>query len=292
MQPAHRADANRMTAAANKTPSRPRVFGVIGHEEIVARSLSPAMFAAVFTSHQIASYYVPLGVRDRAVRKAIRSLPRLGFSGVNVTMPFKPIAAEVADTRSSAVELSGVANTLTVHADGRIHADATDGTGLIEAIRDRSMRIAGCSIIMMGAGGVARDMACSLAASGASRIAIWNRTHQHAESLAELLQDRFPALGVEVFAELPIGAPAHMVVSAIPEQSLGTDAAAIVAGRSLIVDCAYRADRQSTLLVSAAEAGTVSVVDGRELLARQGAHAYAIWFGGSPPTEVMARAVR
>ncbi len=270
---------------------RPRVFGVMGHEEVVVRSLSPAMFAAAFSACHETAYYVPLGVRDRAVRKAIRSLPRLGFSGVNVTMPFKSIAAELADSCSSEVELSGVANTLTVMPDGHIHADATDGRGLIDALRTRSTPISGCSVLMIGAGGVARDMSCALAAAGASRVVIWNRSSERAELLASLLEQRFPALGLEVFEELPIAEPAHIVVCAVPEQSLEGLAAPLVAGRSLVVDCAYRADRRPTSLVTAAESEGIAVIGGRELLARQGAHSYAIWFGGTPPTEVMARAV-
>jgi shikimate dehydrogenase len=60
----------------------------------------------------------------------------------------------------------------------------------------------------------------------------------------------------------------------------------------VVVDLAYRADATPTpLIMAAAEAGC-AVVDGLEILARQGAHALEIWTGATAPLETMLAAAR
>ena len=57
-----------------------------------------------------------------------------------------------------------------------------------------------------------------------------------------------------------------------------------------VVDLVY-GDRQSKLLQVAGEAGA-EVVDGLEVLVRQGAASFRIWTGVDPPIDVMRDAVR
>lgn len=269
----------------------PRVYGVVGSPAAVTQSLSPAMFAAAFAATNITAYYVPLAVRERSIRKSLRSLARLGFAGANVTMPYKAIAAEIADSRSEAVELSGVANTLTVNRNGQVHAEATDGRGLLDALHAHQINVGGLSVALLGAGGVAADIAGSLARAGVSRIGVWNRTTDRAYDLVDKLATQVPALTLEVFEQLPIGDEAHIVVCAIPAGSLREHGTDIVAGRSLVVDLAYRHDRLPTELIRAAQMRGVAVIDGRELLVRQGAAAFTHWMSQPAPVEVMMRAV-
>jgi monofunctional biosynthetic peptidoglycan transglycosylase len=56
-----------------------------------------------------------------------------GGRGCNITVPFKFEAPALA-TRSERVRLAGAANTLSFAADGSIHADNTDGLGLVADI--------------------------------------------------------------------------------------------------------------------------------------------------------------
>jgi len=57
-----------------------------------------------------------------------------------------------------------------------------------------------------------------------------------------------------------------------------------------VVDLVY-GDRQSKLLQVAGEAGA-EVVDGLEVLVRQGAASFRIWTGVDPPIDVMRDAAR
>ncbi len=70
---------------------------------------------------------------------------------------------------------------------------------------------------------------------------------------------------------------------------------ALVAPRSSqqVVDLAYRADGQPTALVAAARAaGCARVVDGLDVLVRQGADSFERWTGVPAPIEAMRAALR
>jgi shikimate dehydrogenase len=230
-------------------------------------------------------------VRERAVRKALRSVPRLGFRGVNVTMPYKHIAAEVADLRSDLVERTGVANTLVVTPAGQLRAEATDGHAVQAAIEASPARLPGADVLLLGAGGAATEAAVACARGGAARITIWNRTPARAHELAAVVRDLHPETTLEVSPRLPIGEAAHIVVGAVPGDAVPESALAQMSSPALVVDLAYRPDRQPTPLIRAALDRGLQTVDGRELLVRQGAASFALWFGFDPPIEVMLRAV-
>ena len=59
-----------------------------------------------------------------------------------------------------------------------------------------------------------------------------------------------------------------------------------------VADFAYRADGSPTPLAAAALAAGLPVVDGLELLVRQGALSFQRWTGIEPPLDVMRRAAR
>ena len=250
------------------------------------------MMRAAFDAWDIDAHYVPLAIEQHEAATALRALPSLGFLGCNVTMPYKSIAADIADTRSDAVAHAGVANTLVYRGDGSIHAEATDGIAVVEALRDRAVELHGARVVLLGAGGAATEAGLALAEAGVARIDIWNRTRARADGLAGILQDFAPALELEVHDRMPIRDPAHVVVGCVPSDSIDPEALATLHESTLVVDFAYRRDGRPTPLVGATRNRVQRPVDGRELLVRQGIAALRVWFGVEPPIEVMFRAVR
>lgn len=268
------------------------MLGVAGLPHVVANSLSPRMMAAAFEALGLEAWYVPLAIRERSAAKALRALPRLGFRGCNVTMPFKHVAAEIAQTRSEIAERSGAANTLIVRDDGTIHADATDGVAVVDAIRDRGVALQDAHVVLIGAGGAATEAAVACADAGAARIDIWNRTRENGDRLAARLRSLAPALELQVHDRMPIRHPAHVLIGCVPPDAIDPKALAGLHEGTLVVDFAYRRDGQPTPFMVAARQCPGGGVDGRELLVRQGAVSFRAWFGVEPPIEVMKRAVR
>ncbi len=85
----------------------------------VEGSLSPAMQNAAFAARGLDWAYLPLPVEDGRLEDAVRGLAALGFSGANVTAPYKLEAARICET-----ELPSV-NTLVVR-EGRVEGFSTD----------------------------------------------------------------------------------------------------------------------------------------------------------------------
>lgn len=88
-----------------------------------------------------------------------------GWDGINVTVPYKKRAAELADIRSGRVEALGAANTLVRKDDGEIFADNTDVLGFMALLEDfsreklgraASAAFAGKKVLVLGTGGAAR----------------------------------------------------------------------------------------------------------------------------------------
>jgi shikimate dehydrogenase len=277
----------------NRTSNElPAVLGVAGTPDVVANSLSPRMMRAAFEALGIDAHYVPLALRERSAAKALRALPRLGFRGCNVTMPYKPLAAQIAHTRSETVERTGVANTLVIAPDGTIHAEATDGIALRDALVSRDVSLAGERVVLIGSGGVAMEAAVACAELGAGRIDVWNRTRGHAEALADRLRIVAPDLALQVHDRMPIRESARVLLGCVPADALDPRTLSQLHEDTLVVDFAYRRDGRPTPMMTAVAHRPERSVDGRELLVRQGVAAFREWFGVEAPIEVMTSAVR
>ncbi|MFT4049771.1 MAG: shikimate dehydrogenase [Solirubrobacterales bacterium] len=257
-------------------------FGVAGYP--VAHSRSPRMHSAAYVELGIDATYQLLPIPPELFAETVRALPGSGYRGINVTIPHKHAAAELADARSAAVEAIGAANTLTF-SGGEIRADNTDAPGLIAALGGA---LADRSALVLGAGGTARAAVWALKDSGAE-VSIHNRTAERAAKLA----DEF---GADLVFDVDGGAGFDLIVNTTAVgmdadfdedrvlTALGLDLAAIEPAAT-IVDFVYR-DGGSPL-TAAARAHGLRVVDGAELLARQGALSFELWFDRPAPLATM-----
>ena len=104
--------------------------GVIGHP--VAHSRSPLLHKYWLRQIGLAGDYVPLEVSPGDLQNVIRTLPKMGFVGVNITVPHKEAVMAIADQGTDRATLIGACNTLIFRKDGKIHADNCEGYGFIE----------------------------------------------------------------------------------------------------------------------------------------------------------------
>lgn len=215
---------------------------------------------------------------------AVQAFAAAGGRGCNVTVPFKLQAAELADSRSERVQLAGAANTL-VLADGRIHADNTDGLGLVADIRDNAgQAIAGRDVLLIGAGGASAGALGPLLAERPRRIVIVNRTLEKAQALVERHAALAARHGVELQAlGLDIAQDFDVVINA-SASSLGGAAvpvsASVLRPGCLAYDMMYGPAAQP-FLDWAAHHGARGR-DGLGMLVEQAAAAFALWRGVRP----------
>ncbi len=263
--------------------------GVIGHP--IAHSRSPALHGYWLRRYGIKGHYIPMDVAQADLKQALEFLPRLGFVGLNVTIPHKEAVLKLADIVTDRAALIGAANTLIFRADGRIHADNTDGSGFMANLRQNAPHWQpglGPAAIF-GAGGAARAVIAALIEVGVPEIRIANRTRPRAEALRA---DFGAKLTVYDWVHAPnMLEGAH---TAINTTSLGMtgkpDFRVPLDGlepQALVTDLVYNPLKTQFLIE--AEARGCTVVDGLGMLLHQAAPGFERWFGHKPEVDDATR---
>ena len=260
------------------------LYCVMGHP--VAHSRSPWIhqrFAAL--TDQALDYERQLVPLD-GFAQAVQQFAQAGGRGCNVTVPFKHEAAQCADSCSPRVHLAGAANTL-VLAQGRIHADNTDGLGLVADItRNAGVPLAGRDVLLVGAGGAGAGVLGPLLEQGPRSLVVANRTLARAQALvqshlelAALQKTKLLALdlqGLEHDFDLIINATASSLEGAgvpVPAQVLRPGC--------LAYDMMYGPAAQGFLHWATQHGAQAR--DGLGMLVEQAAEAFALWRGVRPP---------
>lgn len=255
----------------------PTLLGLAGWP--VAHSRSPAMFAPALAELGIDWRYLRLPLPPERFAATARALAASGYRGINVTLPHKRAAHDLADELTPAAAAIGAVNTLTYEGGG-IEGDNTDAGGFLDAL---DADPAGWRCLVLGAGGSARAVVWALREAGAE-VAVWNRTAERAAELAD-------ELGVR---HVPKPAAADLIVNCTSvglDQGLPATAAAAAVGLTdaevpeRFFDLTYGAGE--TPLGSWAAAGGAIVGDGREMLVRQGARSLERWTGQAAPLAAM-----
>lgn len=265
----------------------------------VAHSRSPAMQNAALAALGLADEwsYEAIEMPPADFPELTRALPVEGFVGANVTIPHKEAALALAGDASAAATEIGAANTLSFD-DGEIRADNTDAPGLLAALPEPP---AGKRALVLGAGGSARAVAWALAGQGAT-TEVWNRTPERAGELVDALASASAGAEgrISTVSEQAARSGAHGLIvnctavgmaegSQDPFEQLPIDPERLSAA-TVLVDLVYGGEE--TALVAEARRRGARVVEGLEVLVRQGAESLRIWTGLEPPIEVMREAAR
>jgi shikimate dehydrogenase len=252
--------------------------GVLGFP--VAHSRSPAMMNAAFAELGMDWRYVHLPISPELFAETVRALPASGYRGANVTIPHKLAAHDLVDELTPAAAAIGAVNTLIFDEDQgrRIRGDNTDAVGFLQSV---GANLAGRRALVLGAGGGARAVVWALREAGAE-VAVWNRTPRKASTLA----GEFGVRAVER------GEPADILVNATSVGLHADDSieALPLAPAELVVDLVYGAE--PTALARWAESRGAKVVDGLEVLVRQGARSFELWTSRPAPLDAMRAAAR
>ncbi len=116
---------------------------------------------------------------------------RDGFSGVNITHPFKLAAAELAHDLVGPAKALGAINTL-VFRDGRRIGHNTDYLGFGGILARDLTGAAFGEVLLVGAGGAGAAVALALIDHGADRLVILDRAAEPARDLADRLAKARP----------------------------------------------------------------------------------------------------
>lgn len=263
--------------------------GVVGSP--VAHSRSPRLHRYWLRKYGIPGYYIPMDIAAGDLAEAFATLPKLGFVGVNVTIPHKERILELADIVTDRAALMGAANTIIFRDDGKVHADNTDGYGFIENLRhgvpDWSPKSGPAAVV--GAGGAARAVIASLLDGGAPEIRVTNRTRARADALRAEFGAR-----VQVFDWVAAGNAIEGAATIVNASSLGMTGKPSfrvpldgLSPDAVVTDLVYT-PLDTQLLEEARKTGC-RTVDGLGMLIHQAVPAFERWFGLRPEVDAGVR---
>jgi len=256
-------------------------YAVVGNP--IGHSKSPLihkMFAQ--QSNQQLDYVTKLVALDRFAADVNSFFADQGC-GLNVTVPFKQQAWDIANQLSDAAMLAGAVNTLWIK-DGQIQGDNTDGIGLVkDLISNNGYQLANKKILILGAGGAVRGVLQPIIAERPSSITIANRTLSKALELATIFSDIY-TLNCCEYRQLEgcydliingTSASLNNELPPIPDELVSTG--------SYLYDMMYGS--QVTVFNQwGKDLGAKKCIDGLGMLVEQAAESFRLWRGVEPDT--------
>lgn len=252
----------------------------------------PEIFEHWLDATGLPGRYVPLWIEPDNLSDILFALPKAGFAGVHIAPGYQRAVLDIADIVSDRAALMNGGNTLIFRADGKLHADNTDGYGFIENIRQTApgWNPKSGPVAIFGAGRAARVVITALTEVGVDEIRLSARSRPRAEELK-----REFGMRVEVTDWMKAGnitEGASVVVNATP---LGSDGFAdfrvpLDGIRPGTIACELVFDPPHTRFKEQAYQYGAHVSDGIGMMLCQAAPSFERWFGKRPPIDDAARA--
>jgi shikimate dehydrogenase len=234
------------------------LVGILGWP--VSHSLSPAMHNAGFAELGLDWAYVPLPTSPDRLADAVRGIAAAGFAGANVTIPHKTAVIDLCDEVEGSARQADSVNTL-VFRDGRVLGSSTDVVAIERVVAGGSGRA-----LVLGRGGSAKA------------------------AIAALVSSRYDVTVVSRSdPEWPPDAEGYtVIVNATPVRN---DPVIRPTTAQTLIDLPYNTDGTMTAFASAGRAAGARIIDGFEILLRQGVQSFEAWTGRAAPIDAMAAAL-
>lgn len=153
-------------------------LAVVGNP--IAHSKSPYIFRFFLQTQRIDASY------ERKLLYAASEIPNLfenGFTGINITAPFKQGILPFLDKLSDDAKQIGSVNTV-VSSNGKLVGYNTDYLGVLNALEENGLELDSKKCLILGAGGAARAAIFGLKKRN-TKIQVYNRSENKAEYLAK-----------------------------------------------------------------------------------------------------------
>jgi len=272
------------------TQSKQDRYAVIGNP--IAHSKSPFIHAefARLTDEDL-TYTAEL-VETGKVSEFINSFASNNGKGLNITVPFKLDAFNLATQLSDRAQRAGAINTIVINND-ELYGDTTDGVGLLNDLtKNHQQIIRHKRVLVLGAGGAVRGVLEPLLLESPESLTIANRTVSKAEQLANDFSSfgntaalSFEALSGMQFDIIINGTSASLSgdLPPLPEHLFTENACAY--------DMMY-GNEPSPFMRWAKQQGARNIYDGLGMLVEQAAESFYLWRKKRPETQGVIKKLR
>ena len=247
-------------------------FVLIG--EKLSHSLSPVIHGLFFEKAKLNGSYDLLEAPQHELSGLLTRLKKEGYSGANVTIPYKTEIMSYLDTLSDEALRVGAVNTIKLGA--QCSGYNTDYQGFGWALEYCGIDAKGKACAVLGTGGSSRAVVAWLKDQGASRITLVTRDIIAACSKYPDLQcmniKAFRSQGYDLVVNTtPLGMSPKVNFSPLSKEQLQ--------GAGFVMDIIYNPDE--TLLLRYAHELGIPYANGLYMLVAQGICAQEIWQGKS-----------
>ena len=140
--------------------SKTQIFAVVGYP--IDHSLSPLMHNASMKSLNFDGIYLALNINPDDVVETLPVMKKIGFKGINLTIPHKEIVYSHLETLDESAKLFKSVNTI-LFEDDEIKGFNTDGYGLKALGSSFSKEIDNDKVFILGCGGTPEELSrCNL----------------------------------------------------------------------------------------------------------------------------------
>jgi len=261
--------------------------GVIGNP--IKHSLSPMIHEYFANEFKLNIHYEKYLFELNNFSDQVKQLIQKNVTGLNVTVPFKTDAFNLADELTENAKLAGAVNTLKLEGQHLI-GENTDGMGLVSDIRNNlSIDLQDKIILIVGAGGATRGIIKPLLDENIKELHILNRTEEKAIGLAA----EFSQYGEVSGHGIKIDDFKVDIIINATSSSLDGEAPQIsdkFYQNSFCYDLMYGS--QTPFMVNALNNYANQVFDGLGMLVEQAAKSFEFWTGKQPESKKVIKKVR
>lgn len=263
-------------------------FALIGNP--LGHSLSPAIHKELFALSGVSASYSLLEIEPEKLPAAFdNELRRL--NGFNVTIPHKLAVIPFLDGLSPRAALFGSVNTVE-NDNGTLKGHNTDCSGFLKALDMAEIELKG-SVLILGAGGVARTFAFESALAGAD-ITLAVRNPEKAAGLRNELKEKLETETKLILLD-EVGGGYDLIINATPCGMFPNVQAAPISEEAVknsgaVFDSIY--NPKETLLLKYARENSVKHSNGLSMLVWQAAKAEEIWNGVKFENDDITKVIR
>lgn len=261
------------------------LYAVVGHP--ISHSKSPRIHSLFASQTGEAIEYTAIQAPMDDFEGTVRQFFERGGKGLNVTVPFKEQAWELAGNRTQRAEKAGASNTLYYDEDGVLTADNTDGQGLVrDLVENHGVDLGSARILVLGAGGAVRGVIGPILARQPASVTIANRTVSKAAALVSLFADEAGATELSACGFEQPDVPFDVIIngtSASLQGDLPPLSTNVIDDHTVVYDMMYSLTT-TTFNQWALDHGATRVFDGLGMLVEQAAESFRVWRGVTPET--------
>jgi len=257
--------------------------GVMGYP--ITHSRSPLMHNTLMQENHVRGVYIPIEIKPGTLGPALESLPKLGFKGVNLTMPLKQEAIATVDELDPVGKLMGAVSCIVVRQDNSLLGVNNDWIGFRDNLNTTfpGWKSTTQSALVLGAGGGGLAIIYALLQEGVEEIMITNRSQERAEKIADIFKDR--NIVVRPWTERhSLVAESDLIVNTTNQGMAGQtplDLSLELAKTDTIVADIIYVPLETTLITAAKSRG-LRTIGGLGMLLHQSRPAWKLWFGIDP----------